>query len=758
MDLSELLHMLNNVKPSGKGYLALCPAHDDQRASLSICQGDDDRILLYCHAGCTNVDIVKSLGLTMKDLFTENSRASTKIKPTVNKIYEYVDEQANLLYQVCRKTDKSFTIRRPDGNGGFIYSLGDVKPVLYRLPELLTGINNKETVYIAEGEKDVDNLLKLGLTSTTNPMGAGKWRDNYSDYLKGAKVAILPDNDEAGFKHAEQVAGSLYRKASKMKIVKLDGLQPKGDISDWLNNGGTVDKLKLLVESAPQWKPEKVSDNKWAEPEPIEPALHPVVTFPDEIIPKPFKAWVKDTSYRIQVPVDYLAVPLMIICGALIGVSCSIRPKAKDDWQVVPNLWGGVVGKPGTMKSPALNETISFVARLEAEANELFKTEITAYEAEKAAQKAEIEALKAEMNKAARGKSSRRMDELKKEYLALEPPPPPIWKRYKTNDSTVEKLAELLQENPRGLLLFRDELIGLLASWEREGRQPDRAFFLEAWNGKGSLTTDRIGRGTVHCDNLCISILGGVQPAKLLAYLYQAQSELENDGLLQRMQLLIYPDELKDWKLIDEYPDKAARDRVFNIIKSLCQLDPLNHGAGINGSDTLPYFRFSEEAQELFNQWLTALQIKLINNDETPLMIEHLNKYRSLMPSLALIDHLVAIADGASGVQVTLASAEKAAGWCEYLESHARRVYGLTGNIVQRVASELAKRIKNKKLADGFTVREVYRKGWHLLDNKETVKTACDELVEAGWLIQYAIPIEGRQPKEAYLINPKIFT
>jgi hypothetical protein len=495
----------------------------------------------------------------------------------------------------------------------------------------------------------------------------------------------------------------------------------------------------------------------WPEPEPIKTTLLPVEKLPPEIIPGPFRAWAVDVSYRMQAPIDFIAAAVMVMAGGVIGAGCGIKPKRKDDWLVIPNLWGGVIGRPGMLKTPALQEAMKPLSQLEAEAKKQYDKDLTNYEAEKEIFKAQRDAMKSEMITAAKGKGERSLDDIKARFLELKEPSPPIWLRFKTNDSTIEKMAELLEQNPRGILLFRDELIGLLTSWDKEGREPDRAFYLEAWNGYGSITTDRIGRGTVHVNNLCVSVLGGIQPAKLLAYLFQATSELENDGLIQRMQLLVYPDEPSNWQLVDEYPNKEAKGRAFRVIKKLSEMDFTEYGVAIDEGEKIPYLRFDNEAQELFNEWLTELQRKL-QVDEAPVILEHLNKYRSLMPSIALIDHLVNVANGMAGGPVRLESAEKAAAWCEYLESHARRIYALVGDVGQRAAAELAKKLKARKLQDGFTVRDVYRNQWHLLTSKEIVKAACDELVEAGWLMEQNKDIPGRQPIKIYLINAKIFS
>ncbi len=521
--------------------------------------------------------------------------------------------------------------------------------------------------------------------------------------------------------------------------------------------------LRDLLEPGWREKPgftEPPPPDQWPDPESITTALLPVEQLPPEIIPEPFRAWAVDVAHRMQCPIDYIAAALLVMSGSIIGAGCGIRPKAKDDWLVVPNLWGGVIGRPGMLKTPALQEAMKPLSLLEAEAKNKFDDETAFHEAEKETYKAQKEAIKAEMVTVAKskGKGGKSIDNLKYELMNLEPPQTPTWQRFKTNDATIERMAELLRDNPRGMLLFRDELIGLLASWDKQGREPDRAFYLEAWNGWGSMTTDRIGRGTVHCDNLCVSILGGIQPAKLLAYLYQAQSELENDGLIQRMQLLVYPDEPAEWQLIDEYPDQEAKKRACSIIKTLAEMDPTEHGARIRKNQKIPYFHFDPVAQEVFNQWLTELQAKLQHPDEMPVVLEHLNKYRSLMPSLALIDHLIKFADNMASCDVLPDSVERAAAWCDYLETHARRIYGMAGNIAKKAAEELAKKIKAKKLQDGFTVRDIYnRKAWHLLTDKEIVKAACDELIEASWLIQQQKQIPGRQPVKVYYINPKIF-
>jgi hypothetical protein len=172
--------------------------------------------------------------------------------------YDYRDEAGNLLYQTVRYDPKDFRQRRPDGAGGWLWNLDGVQRVLYRLPELCQA-DPTDWVFVCEGEKDADRLAALGLTATTNPMGAGQWREEYAETLHGRRVGLLPDHDEPGRKHAEQVAASLTRHgAAEVKVLNLPGVPDKGDVSDWLADGHTAAELLDLAESAATWTPPAV--------------------------------------------------------------------------------------------------------------------------------------------------------------------------------------------------------------------------------------------------------------------------------------------------------------------------------------------------------------------------------------------------------------------------------------------------------------------------------------------------------------------
>ncbi len=189
-----------------------------------------------------------------KSLFKQYTKQSFSGKKLDTVIYDYVDQYGRLVFQVVREqyeNGKTFYQRRPDGKGGWINDLKGVRTVPYRLPEVIKAVSQGKTVFIVEGEKDVETLRSLQLTATTNPMGAGKWKTTYSKYFEDANVVIIPDNDEVGKKHAEAVAEKLLKKAKSIKIVELPDLEEHGDVTDWLENGGTKEQLLQLVKQTP---------------------------------------------------------------------------------------------------------------------------------------------------------------------------------------------------------------------------------------------------------------------------------------------------------------------------------------------------------------------------------------------------------------------------------------------------------------------------------------------------------------------------
>jgi hypothetical protein len=256
MNLPDIASRFQGVRWSGEDrFAARCPRHDDLNSSLSVGRGDKG-IVLKCFAGCQTDNILSAIDLKFSDLFFNGNGISPyAAQPVIASVYSYQDATGAEVFQICRYNPKTFRPRRSDGNGGHVWNLDGVPRVLYRLPELLKADTNTD-VFVTEGEKDCDNLRALGLTATCNPFGAGKWRPEYNEHLKGRHVVIPPDHDEPGMKHAQDVARHLHGIAASIKIVPLfDGpvsAKHGQDVSDYLADHD-VEDLSRLIEAASVW-------------------------------------------------------------------------------------------------------------------------------------------------------------------------------------------------------------------------------------------------------------------------------------------------------------------------------------------------------------------------------------------------------------------------------------------------------------------------------------------------------------------------
>lgn len=252
MTTEEILRLLKGVKPAGDGWMALCPSHDDNDASLSISTGTDGKILLHCHAGCDAEQVCAAIGIKTKDLFPANGRNS---KGRIVAAYDYTDENGTLLFQVCRFDPKDFRQRRLDGNG-WSWNTKGVRRVPFRLPELLRALADGRPVYVCEGEKDCLAIEKAGFAATCNSGGAGKWQADFANYFRHRpSVIIVSDKDKPGRKHAQRVAENLKPVVASVKVVELPDVNGHTvkDAADFFAAGGTAAELDEISQAAPEW-------------------------------------------------------------------------------------------------------------------------------------------------------------------------------------------------------------------------------------------------------------------------------------------------------------------------------------------------------------------------------------------------------------------------------------------------------------------------------------------------------------------------
>jgi len=487
----------------------------------------------------------------------------------------------------------------------------------------------------------------------------------------------------------------------------------------------------------------------WPDPQPLPEGLPPVIPVGSEMVPGVVWRFAADIAERIQCPVEYPVAAVLVALGSVLGTQMGIRPKQRDDWMEVCNLWGFVVGNPGVMKSPSTKEAIRSLVRLETQAKKEYDKKFLEYEHAMERIRSKLKVLKSQAEKLLADGKAEEANEPLEEMEKLEPPKP-IRRRFIVNDPTVEKLLEIMVDSPNGQLWLRDELAGLFQNLSRKGRESDRAFLLECWNGQGSYSVDRIGRGNVHVDNAVVSIFGTIQPESLARYLVgQGKGGCVDDGFTQRFQLALWPDIEEEWRDVDREPDYEAQKAVAALFNNLSALD--QHYTGSHDDGDISYLHFSEEAQALYAKFRGNLERHLRAQEEGAAMETHLSKFRGLIPRLALIFHLCEADAG----PVSKESLSKALCFAECLESHARRIYSFVETRDPHAAQQLAKKIKTGVILGKFTCREVYKKHWSGL-KQDDVECAIEVLLEARWIVaRKKKPSRGRGTT-LYLVNPKV--
>ncbi len=371
--------LLPSLKVNGRPEaLALCPFHDDKNPSLSV---NIKTGLYFCPVCNDGGDVFKFYmrlkQVSFKDALNQLAGCSGqfggKATSKIECVYQYRDETCQVLFEVVRYTPKTFRQRRPDGKGGYVYSLDGARIVPYNLPVVIA--NN--TVYICEGEKDCDSLARLGLAATTNPQGAGKWRDEFGRYFTGKDVVVFCDNDEPGRRHGHDVARKLSKHANTLKVIEqMPGVPHKGDVSDWLKTpGNTKDKLMEIVRDAPVWTPSnmavvnEVNVVNDAPEEKIE-----ITDFPVEVFPIGLKEMVLDVSNSMGIPASVTGSVTLTILATAIGNTVKISPKIA--FEVSPFLWTCVVMPTGSGKSPLLELLTRPIKNRQASAYRRYKNEL----------------------------------------------------------------------------------------------------------------------------------------------------------------------------------------------------------------------------------------------------------------------------------------------------------------------------------------------------------------------------------------------
>ena len=455
------------------------------------------------------------------------------------------------------------------------------------------------------------------------------------------------------------------------------------------------------------------TDDPWPDPQPLEPTIPAVPDFNLDMLPNVLVPFVRDVSERMGQPTDFFTIPLMITAAAALGSRWAVCPKAFDkSWRESAVLWGGVVAKPGAKKSPSISIATKPIQNIEQRLAREYQIAHSFYLSEKKQYDAS----------AKKGKGS---------PPSGPAPVEPKQQRAIIQDSSYQKVTEIMSNSPCGLLGLYDEIAGLIASWDSNGQETARSFYLTAWNGNQPYTVDRIDRGTSRIERAFLCIVGGIQPSILEQYIQSAKGGGKgNDGLVQRFQLLSYPDLDTGLKEVDRAADEPAEKAANDAIEALRSLDPAKLGIERLNGDNRAILHFAPDAQKLFDQVRLKIDNRAVSNEEDDIMASHLSKMPATIAKLAMLIHLL---DGGTG-PITLVATEKAAKWRVYLYKHAKRIYGSGQVGTTQLASRLGKKLIASTIKEPFTAREILRPQWSGLTDSKLVEDALVELEEAGWI------------------------
>lgn len=496
----------------------------------------------------------------------------------------------------------------------------------------------------------------------------------------------------------------------------------------------------------------------WQKPSELPDPIPEVQKYDPDLLPGAIGEAVADVAYRMQCPPDFPAAAVLVALAALIGNKICIRPKCNDDWPIVPNLWGCIVGRPSMMKSPSAKFAESFLRKIEKiEAEKMApiiqqarKGMILAEARRKAAEKA----LRTGAEKPSTTDSE--LLDLVEAVVMSSEIQLPVSRRIITTDSTIEKLVDLLNLHPFGMVLWRDELVSWLRGLDREDQAGVRPQFLSLWNGYGKLNVDRVMRGETVCEKPCLSIFGCATPGGISEYVQSAlRGGAGSDGLMQRFQVTVWPDDPISKGVVDAKPNVEAMTKAEQVFQRLADFDGRSVAdRSCKMEDEIPWVRFDRCAQPIFIQWLDD-HAKRCKRDGIPEAIEsHLDKYKKLVPAVALV---LELCDGCEKRSVGVESLQRAIRWAQYLESHAMRLYAFAASPERVLASPLLERLMQWKPDVPIRVRSIRQKGWTGLSESKVIESTLETLEDGRWLLSSddGQRKSGGRPTISWLVHPE---
>jgi hypothetical protein len=473
---------------------------------------------------------------------------------------------------------------------------------------------------------------------------------------------------------------------------------------------------------------------EWTTPVSIQPIK--VAPMLPEMLPEAIREYACDVAHRKNVPLDFPATALICFIGNAMGRKFSIQPKDNDyTWKEFPNLWGMIIADPSSRKSPALREVDKFVKELEGKHNEKNERAVRQFKVKCDNIKLQKKQLEKDYIVALKSGKQHEIDNVELKQIQLEKQLDslkPKKRQYLVNDATVEKLCQILENNPFGVMMYRDELPGFLKVFKKSGYENAREFFLELWSGQGSYNKQRLTEGLdAEIKGLCCGIFGSIQPHKLAPYVNEVLSGDGSDGLLPRFQIACYPESIPS-RYVNEQPNLEYEERVRNIFQTIDKFQPKIDPKTKEYIDEK--FLFDYEAQQTYMDYEIALGKDKDKGFHNHAMEILKGKYTGLVSTLALIFHVIEISDGKEPGDVSKANIDMAICWCNYLESHACKIYRVSESAYSEGAKALLKMIDEGEIQSSFRASDSYKNRREFLKTKMDADPVLAELCNYGWI------------------------
>lgn len=777
MNIFDLLSLLHKVKGGNGQWTALCPAHDDHNPSLSIGLGEDGRILMTCHRGCSLRDITASLGIEVSDLFPDqpdpqlgrksparwtNPSDKSKAKSFPDWFKRNVPPPLYGMDYICHYTyvgtDSDPVLlkaryQKPSGKKHFTWwtwdgmwysGRGDFPHMLFAPRGLHTG---GEPLYITEGEKDTMSVCeRLDMFCASSEHGASaKWYEEYTQQILDAGVTtvfILMDHDDAGAKYGSNAATALTSAGIEVFCLDLSHVWPeipeKADITDMLDSLGTEEtahRLVALTAITDPWVPEKspaISDNLTFAPfdpfpdRPKRPVGLP--PFPVAMMPDVLQAMATEVARFVKAPVDLAASTALAVVSLATQGRFVIEPQ--QGWQEPLSIYIMAVAASGERKSSILRPF-----RKPFDAYEMQENKTRGEERVKNEQLISVleRRLKKSEGKASSAKETdypSAMDDVYQLRSQLEEAKQKTPKNLSllTDDVTPERLSMLMHENHGRMGILTDEagsFLGTVGGRYSSNGAGNIDLVLQSFSGS-PVRVDRISRDPVRIDNPFLTLLLMAQPSVLSSVM--SNTEFLERGLMARI-LICYPEPMGKCGYRSPPVSTATREAYQTLITAMLNLDD---------TDAPRVITLSPEADHAAEAFFDEAQNGML---EARSAGDHaleawMSRIQGQAMRIAGIFHVCQTLDAADSIPVSLETMENAITIARYYIAHAKSIYAAyAGSTVSSAARYIWKRMSGTG-KEQLAVREVY----HLCKNKTGLHTraALDaplaELVRRGYI------------------------